>query len=160
MRYCICILLALAIPFQSLAQPTRDRDGLWIGDYKLETRKFEPGQRIKIRHTYLCLNEYDYVYLEGFLQDYDARCAARVAKAKADRDAICETTKGQIRERCTANEKSLNLEITNLSKQLRDAKSDLEAAQEAHETEILKHYVVEAVITTALFGEITVFIIK
>ena len=159
MRF-VCILLLCLVPLQSVAQPASSPSEIWVGEYRLQFKELRARSRIRIADTLLCLDEYDYVYLEGYIEEDTLRCAARVARAKADRDSICDTSKTQIRERCKQAEESLRSDLKSMTKRFRDAQSDLDSALQAHKSEIIKHYVVEAVISTALLGVITVFIIK
>lgn len=159
MRF-VCVILLCLMPLQTIAQPADGSSMIWVGEYRLQFKELRVDSRIRIADTLLCLDEYDYVYLEGYVEDTTLRCAARVARAKADRDSICDTSKGQIRKRCKQAEEALRLDLESMTKRFRDAQDDLDSAIQAHKSEITKHYVVEAVISAALLGVITVFIIK
>lgn len=159
----LSILLAILVAshHDASAQPvTLEKNEINIGEYVLSFKKLSSEKRIKLTNTLLCIDEFDYTYLAGHIEDASSKCDEQILRAKSDRDSICENSKSEIRKRCKETEDSLKLDLHRVMKDYRDIETELKDTKTAHKSELFKHYIVEAVISVALLGVITATIVK
>jgi hypothetical protein len=133
---------------------------LLLDSYKLEVRVFTPGVRPRINTTLLCLDEFDYVYMKGFIEDADTLCGTKIEGGKRERDRICEESKAQIRKRCKDQELKLKTDVDLISQKFHGAKAELADTQARHKDELLTHYVIEGSLAAVLIGVVALVISK
>ena len=156
------LVVSLLLPRTSLGQPLKDSDKetLNVDGYEIDMLELFPKTRIRLKEPMLCMGEWDYAHTKGFVLDSVAERDAEVARAKADRDSICEKSKSDIRASHAVVEAKLRLDLNLKTEKLVLTSASLENTKAAHRTDLIHHYVVEGVLSAALLGVISFLIIK
>ena len=150
--------LLASLPLTVKAEPSDYT--LWLDSYKLDVRPFSPGSRPRITDTLLCLDEFDYVYLKGYIDDAATLCTKKAEYEKKERDRICDESKAEIRKRCEAQEALVKADLEQMTLDFHRKDSELKDAIARHESEIFKHYLIEGSIAAILVGVLAVVIAK
>lgn len=159
--YVLIIALALPVRSQPLSPEGPQKDPvLMLGTYSLRFKSVDPKKRIKFVEPMQCIVDFDYVYLDGYVFDIVNGCSAQITAAKKERDEVCKTSKDAIRTQCASAETALKLDLEKMTSKFTRAESDLTRAEEAHKSELLRHYILEGVISAALLGVISALIVR
>jgi hypothetical protein len=158
----IILIISLLLPRSAFSQPLEDGDKeiLTVDGYDIEMLELFPKNKIRLKEPVLCMGEWDYTHTKGFILDSVAERDAEVARAKADRDSICETSKAGIRASHATVESKLRLDLQLKTEKLVFTSASLDSIKAAHRTDLIHHYVVEGVLSAALLGVISFLIIK
>ena len=162
MRYLLIfiLILGLCLPKKSAySQPKKD-NGLWLGSYKLHFKKLKPDTQYTLNTTLKCIDEFDYVYLQGHLIDTNSACEARVKTVSTDLTTICDSSKAQIRKRCELNELHLRSSIKTLVLEKKSLDSELKSAKSSHSSQMIKMFVLSGILSTALITTTVLLIQK
>jgi len=158
-RYLLIMGLLCAGISDVSAQPGKDRHTLWIGQYKLKFDELKPSSRVKIAHTKLCIEEFDFVYLEDYVLQNKRMCDQRVATVEKDKDEACEGTKKLIRTRCAEMENLLKNQVNDFSLKLKNKQAELDTMKSAHKIELRNHYIVGIALSVVLISVTTIAIV-
>ena len=157
------LILSLLLPRAVFSQPVEKpntREVLWVDGYEIAMTELLANKRFKLADTMLCMGEYDYTVVAGYIEDSVVARDAEIARVKSERDSICDTSKAAIREKRDAIESKLRFDLNLATEKLVHTSSTLEDTKAAHKSDLKHHYVVEAVLSVALLGVISVLIIK
>ena len=158
----LLLIFTLVLTQVAHGQPLQKPKGeeLWVEGYKVEITELFANKRIVLADTLLCMGEYEYSLVAGYIEDSAVDLDVKVSKAKAERDEICEESKQSIRSRCTSVESKLRLDLKLATERFNFTKTKLSESKAAHDSDLKHHYVVEAVLSTALLGVIGALFVK
>lgn len=158
----IILIISLLLPRSAFSQPLKDADKerFIVGGIEIPILELQPKTRIRLKEPKVCIGEWDYTHVKGHILDSDAEREAEVARAKSDRDSVCEESKAGIRASHAAVEAKLRSDLNLKTEKLVLTSASLESIKAAHSTDLIHHYVVEGVLSTALLGVIGFLIIQ
>lgn len=149
------LVLSFMLTMSSLAyaQPSEsDGSSTWVGAYKVVYNLIAAGEKVSFKFPTICVDEYDYSYMDGFIRDSTEITKTLVARAKAERDLICEKSKAEMRKRFSELESALRGKLSVAQRDLKIALKANTQLQEAHTKELRLHYIFEGVGVAVLTG--------
>ena len=145
--------LVLTLSSAAYAQPSEsDENSTWVGAYKVAYSLISAGEKVSFKFPMVCVDEYDYSYMDGFIHDSAEITKNLVARAKAERDLICDKSKAEMRKRFSDLESALRGKLTIAQRDLDVALKANTQLQEAHKKELRLHYIFEGVGVAVLTG--------
>lgn len=157
------LILSILMPRAGQSQPVREAnepETLVVEGYEIPITELVPKKRIVLVEPLVCMGEYEYTLVEGFVADADITLTLEVSKAKSERDSICEESKASIRAANTVVVNKLTTDLKLSSERLVFTQSALDTTKSEHKVDLTHHYVIEGVLSVALLGVISALIIR
>lgn len=159
----LILIVSMLIPRFAQSQPTRgavEPEILVVDGYEIPITELYPKKRIVLIEPLVCMGEYEYTLVEGFVADADITLSVEVSKAKSERDSICEESKAGIRAANTVVVNKLTTDWKLASERLVFTETALSETKSEHKVDLTHHYVIEGVLSVALLGVISTLIIR